>query len=66
MYTRSIKKSEIRKEMIPLIGPEGGFSNDEIELLNELVENHLHLPTPILRASTAVSTCMGYVLSANS
>ncbi len=46
-----------------LIGPEGGFSLVELQLIKarkELIE--IHLPTPILRAPTAVASSVGYLL----
>jgi 16S rRNA (uracil1498-N3)-methyltransferase len=49
---------------IILIGPEGGFSNEE----DEIISNHknsipLHLSTPILRAPTATAAAFGYLLA---
>ena len=62
----TVDKNKIHQKMIPLIGPEGGFSDDELNLFKGTVSNHIHLPTPILRASTAVPTCIGYLLGATS
>jgi 16S rRNA (uracil1498-N3)-methyltransferase len=45
-----------------IIGPEGGLSEREESLILEKTKNVFHLPTPILRAQTAVSFCMGYFL----
>jgi len=47
-----------------LIGPEGGFSPEEVELINGYGGTlQVHLPTPILRAPTAVSASIGYLLA---
>lgn len=51
-------------ELTILIGPEGGFSSKEIDQIRsrpEILE--IHLPTPILRAPTAVAASIGYLLS---
>ena len=57
-------KSSKEKSSIFLIGPEAGFSLDEIEKLrNHQYVCEIHLPTPILRAPTAVATSAGYILS---
>lgn len=51
-------------ELTILIGPEGGFSSKEIDQIRsrpEIIE--IHLPTPILRAPTAVAASVGYLLS---
>ena len=62
----TVDSTKIHQKMIPLIGPEGGFSDDELNLFKGTVSNQIHLPTPILRASTAVPTCIGYLLGATS
>ena len=47
-----------------LIGPEGGFSaNEEDAILTKNNVISIHLPTPILRAPTAVASSVGYLLS---
>lgn len=47
-----------------LIGPEGGFSSLEAEeILKYSKIQEIHLPTPILRAPTAVASSVGYLLS---
>jgi len=47
-----------------LIGPEGGFSlNEEDAILAKNNVFSIHLPTPILRAPTAVASSVGYLLS---
>ncbi len=60
----SDKQSLVKfKNQTLLIGPEGGFSAqeiDEIRSRNALIE--IHLPTPILRAPTAVASSVGYIL----
>ena len=47
-----------------LIGPEAGFSFDEVEMMrsNQNVAE-IYLPTPILRAPTAVAVAAGYLLN---
>lgn len=46
------------------IGPEGGFTeSEEVALLGQLDTTRVHLPTPILRAPTAISVGVGHVLS---
>lgn len=50
-----------------LIGPEGGFSERECALILERPEVYtIHLPTPILRAPTAVASSIGYLLGKDS
>lgn len=47
-----------------LIGPEGGFSpREESRILAKSNVFSIHLPTPILRAPTAVASSIGYLLS---
>ena len=62
----TVDKKQIHQKMIPLIGPEGGFSDDELNLFKSTASHHIHLPTPILRADPAVPTCVGYLLGATS
>lgn len=51
-------------EIIVLIGPEAGFSKEEEEQIAKYKNiNQIHLPTPILRAPTAVATSVGYLIS---
>ncbi len=55
------KKNE---EKVILIGPEGGFSNRETEIiLSKPNVFSIHMPTPIQRAPTAVASSIGYLLS---
>lgn len=55
------------RKLTILIGPEGGFSTpEEIEIANSSKIKIIHLPTPILRAPTAVATSVGYLLGLNS
>lgn len=48
-----------------LIGPEGGFSSEEVKLIrsfeNKVIE--IMAPTPIMRAPTAFAVASGYLLS---
>ncbi len=47
-----------------LIGPEGGFSQEEeAQILSHKNVKSIHLPTPILRAPTAVASSIGYLLA---
>lgn len=47
-----------------LIGPEGGFSPLEVEIISQYSSiQEIHLPTPILRAPTAVASSVGYLLA---
>lgn len=47
-----------------LIGPEGGFSPSEVASILKFSKIHeIHLPTPILRAPTAVASSVGYLLA---
>lgn len=51
-------------EIIILIGPEAGFSaQEELQISNYKSINQIHLPTPIMRAPTAVATSVGYLIS---
>jgi 16S rRNA (uracil1498-N3)-methyltransferase len=55
--------SQIVASSVVIIGPEGGLSADEEEIITEMsASTVLNLPTNILRTSTAVSFCLGYVL----
>ncbi len=60
--SKQIKAGPIGSELI-IIGPEGGFSENERELIlaseNTIVH---HIPVNILRASTALPTAVGYIL----
>ncbi len=50
--------------IVILIGPEGGFSDEEIHLIKSQKNvMEVHLPTPILRAPTAVCASIGYFLA---
>lgn len=52
------------ERILIVIGPEGGFSEDEEELLKGLNNSILiNLQSPILRTPTAVAAGVGYVLS---
>jgi 16S rRNA (uracil1498-N3)-methyltransferase len=59
------KKSEQdRSAKTILIGPEGGFSPAEVvSITNYSKLQEIHLPTPIMRAPTAVAASVGYLLS---
>jgi 16S rRNA (uracil1498-N3)-methyltransferase len=47
-----------------IVGPEGGFSDDELSLLHRLPHlKIINLPTPILRTPTAVAVGAGIILS---
>jgi 16S rRNA (uracil1498-N3)-methyltransferase len=58
----NVKITETMNSTI-LIGPEAGFSQDEEDQIRAVSNiKIIHLPTPILRAPTAVATSVGYVL----
>lgn len=58
------KPEKINGEKVILIGPEGGFSSaEEALILTQANVFSIHLPTPILRAPTAVASSIGYLLS---
>lgn len=51
-------------EAILLIGPEGGFSKEEVDaILKAKNIEEIHLPVPIMRAPTALGCAVGFVLS---
>ena len=45
-----------------LFGPEGGLSTKEENKIIEIDSTVIHLPTNIMRTSTAVNFCSGYIL----
>lgn len=50
-----------------LIGPEGGFSLNEVtDILKFSSVQEIHMPTPIMRAPTAVASSVGYLLARES
>ncbi|MBC7713835.1 MAG: 16S rRNA (uracil(1498)-N(3))-methyltransferase [Rhizobacter sp.] len=58
--------NEITAKKTILIGPEGGFSAEEIAAIVKYPKTQeIHLPTPILRAPTAVSAAIGFLLSSS-
>jgi len=58
------KVEKIIGEQVILIGPEGGFSPaEEACIVSKSNVFSIHLPTPILRAPTAVASSVGYLLS---
>lgn len=72
IFLFSIKKGEVLKtgsleissKNLIVIGPESGFDESELEMLEKSSKVQLiHLPTPIMRASTAVNCAVGYILS---
>ncbi|MBT3983062.1 MAG: 16S rRNA (uracil(1498)-N(3))-methyltransferase [Bacteriovoracaceae bacterium] len=59
----SCSESKAGEGSLLLIGPEGGFGPEEIDFLKSLENTQqISLPTPILRAPTAVPAAFGYVL----
>lgn len=53
----------INPNLTMLIGPEAGFSAREVEKICDMKNvKIIHLPTPILRAPTAVATSLGFLL----
>ena len=62
----SPKGQETAVKKTILIGPEGGFSTEEVNLISKYPKNlEIHLATPILRAPTAVASSIGYLLSSS-
>lgn len=60
----SALKSEVTFPFSILIGPEGGFSEAETDQIQNTANTHgIHLPTPLLRAPTAVCAAIGYLLA---
>lgn len=53
----------IKGTTLLIIGPEGGFSEEEEAFLEKKVTMKIQLPTPILRTPTAVACGMGIVYS---
>jgi 16S rRNA (uracil1498-N3)-methyltransferase len=58
------KEQKISGKKTILIGAEGGFSPREVaSILAKPNTFSIHLPTPIMRAPTAVATSIGYLIS---
>lgn len=59
-----VGRDDQKAEKTILIGPEGGFSPAEQLLISQYSQiQEIHLPTPILRAPTAVASSVGYLLA---
>lgn len=56
-------KKKLSTKGIYLIGPEGGFTQREVDELGERGVNFFHLNTAIMRSPIAVSCAMGYILA---
>ena len=54
--------TEKAERILILIGPEGGFSLEEEKKLQASSWKFIHLPTYILRSSTAVPVAVGHIL----
>tara|TARA_R110000868_G_scaffold97619_3_gene268590 strand:+ start:8073 stop:8795 length:723 start_codon:yes stop_codon:yes gene_type:complete len=55
---------ELNSPILGFIGPEGGFSEEEEEMLAKLSgASCVHLPTPILRAPTALAALGGVIFT---
>jgi 16S rRNA (uracil1498-N3)-methyltransferase len=62
--TKAINDSTANETKTILIGPEGGFSPAEIQIISQYSKiQEIHLATPILRAPTAVASSVGYLLA---
>ena len=61
----STVQGEILSDRIPLIGPEGGFTLGEIDLLKSLSVPFVTLDQPIMRAETAFLFAQGLFSKAN-
>lgn len=54
--------ANIEDKILIVIGPEGGFSNNEISLFRDMWKTKfIKFQTPILRARTAVPAAFGYI-----
>ncbi|PJE74505.1 MAG: hypothetical protein COV01_00510 [Candidatus Taylorbacteria bacterium CG10_big_fil_rev_8_21_14_0_10_41_48] len=51
------------KEIVALVGPEGGWSEKEIEMFHEKNFSIMHLSTPVLRAETAAIAITSLILA---
>ncbi len=61
--TQDVKLAKGSGPKLLIVGPEGGFSSTESELLHKMPKIRiLNLPTPILRTPTAVSVGAGILL----
>jgi 16S rRNA (uracil1498-N3)-methyltransferase len=60
--TASLSLSSTKGRQLLMVGPEGGFSPNEVHLISKL-ENlqTIFLPTPILRTPTAMSAGVGFL-----
>jgi 16S rRNA (uracil1498-N3)-methyltransferase len=60
--TTSLSLSSTKGRQLLMVGPEGGFSPNEVHQISKL-ENlqTIYLPTPILRTPTAVSAGVGFL-----
>ena len=60
--TASLSLSSTKGRQLLMVGPEGGFSPNEVQLISKL-ENlqTIFLPTPILRTPTAMSAGVGFL-----
>ena len=56
---------ENHAKRLPLIGPEGGFTSNEIDLLKRLNVPFVTLDQPIMRAETAFLFAQGLFSKAN-
>jgi 16S rRNA (uracil1498-N3)-methyltransferase len=63
-YKEESLPNELREKVLLVIGPEGGFSRDEVEFLSkEQRTSFMKFNSPILRAKTAVSVGFGRLYS---
>lgn len=59
----SSKRGELKEPLVLLLGPEGGWTQKERDLMAQQKAQVLHLDTPILRVTTAAIAGVVYVLS---
>lgn len=59
-------KIEAGVKVLVVIGPEGGFSQEEESFLAGCGSTLLNIKTPIMRTQTAVSCAVGYILGLDS
>ncbi len=65
-FEKKMEKAEFRQEFTPgtlgiIVGPEGGFSDEEAERLTKSGSISIHLPGRILRTETAAIACLTLV-----
>lgn len=58
------KNDQLSLPQLLIIGPEGGFSKEEINFFSETIKsNFISLPSPILKSSTAIAAIAGCLIN---